>query len=68
MREVRLSIPFVGGITVVYTKEEIDAKKAKLSVQAGKVKQSFNKTVGRAKEYSNAVVQAVKDVHAKKGG
>lgn len=28
MKEVRLSIPFVGGITVVLTKEEVDQKKA----------------------------------------
>lgn len=27
MREVRLSIPIIGGITVIYTQEEITAKK-----------------------------------------
>lgn len=28
MKEVRLSIPIIGGITVIYTREEIQHKKA----------------------------------------
>lgn len=34
MRELRLSIPFVGGVTVVYTKEEVDAKVARVKTVA----------------------------------
>lgn len=37
MKEVRLSIPVVGGVTVVYTQAELAAKKAsmKQSVKTG---------------------------------
>lgn len=30
MRELRLSIPFVGGVTAVYTKDEVSAKVQKV--------------------------------------
>lgn len=34
MKEVRLSIPVIGGITVIYTQEEINSMKAKVKQRA----------------------------------
>jgi hypothetical protein len=40
MRELRISIPFVGGVTAVYTREEVDLKK----IQVRKSVSSFVST------------------------
>jgi len=42
MREIRLSIPVVGGVTVVYTKEEVDKRLAQAKVR---VSSAINKTM-----------------------
>lgn len=71
MRELRLSIPFVGGVTAVFTQEEVDIKKAaaKKHIQAAVVSiKSFAKrceynvvnvcepALARVCEYSNNVL------------
>jgi hypothetical protein len=40
MRELRVSIPFIGGVTAIYTRDEIDAKKAKLKASTSKAIQT----------------------------
>lgn len=71
MRELRVSIPFVGGITAIYTPEEVQAKAAKLKELAAKTavlvkdasKQLKVKAVATAKKTTAALDQYVQSIN-----
>jgi hypothetical protein len=52
MREMRISIPFVGGITAIYTEEEVSAK-------AAQVKKSITKAAKTTVAIAQPGVQAL---------